>query len=147
MWCCWYLVLFMVCNVRNSLEMRHFNHLNGWLIVSSFASECKASAWKTRQRERERERERFRVWWSGGDDGRQKMHLSLHLWKDGFVSFHVVVSSLSPERGTTYSHHPLQTLLFIRSFPPIKAHIMRTAKVPPFKQNKNALQGYCIAFA
>lgn len=109
-WWCWYLVFLVVGRAGDSLEMRHFNHLNGWLIVSSLASECKASAWKTQQRGGESVRER-------GDDGRQEkisfltpvrrlIHLiSLYC----MVSFNRAGESKLP---TTYS----QCLLLIPAF-------------------------------
>lgn len=139
---------------KNSLEMRHFNHLNGWLIVASLASECKASAWKTQKTWRERERECE----CEGDEvmmGGRRRCLSLHLWREQFISFHfsarVSWFHLFRRSGmsrlpTTSSHHLRWSLLFIHNFFLVKQTLCRASRCP-FKQNKNALQLCAITFA
>ena len=110
-WCCWYLVLLVAVKGGDSLEVGHFNHLNGRLIVSSLTSECKASAWKTQQTQRGRESVTDRRWWWNTDDS-----ISLHT-SEKTVSSHFTLALLRPDfislcqsRGesklqTTYSHH------------------------------------------
>lgn len=53
---------------ENSLEMRHFNHLDGRLVVPSLAPECKAPACETRA---ERGGGSVRGWERGGYGGRR----------------------------------------------------------------------------
>lgn len=77
---------------KNSLKMRHFNHLDGRLVVSTLASECKASACNnTTDVEREREREKVRLWGEEVMMDRRRRYLSSHLWRERAPSHFTVV--------------------------------------------------------
>lgn len=149
-----YLLLLVFWRVGDLLEMRHFNHLNGWLIISALASECKASAWKAQQTHTEREK--VRGWRRGGDNRRQKMvsflipvkkliHLIFFLVPvhPGFISFVRARRESCTQLILTICSNPCLTFATFRSR---NSTLCRASKWP-CEQNKNALQVHCITFA
>lgn len=106
-------ILQVTRNAGNSLEMRHFNHLNGRFIISPFASECKASPWKQTSTGRDTE----------GEEGEDLLHTCTKTNSSHFTSDR---RSCSQSRGL-FIHTGSSNLY--SSLTPVPADIMPSIKV------------------